>query len=211
MEPTSFARQTAVKCSISDLLEGKYFVQEGFDPNFILTKYGRISRANIMGIIVAVESSNSFVLDDGTGMIPARSFEQKISIPNVGSIVNVIGRPRVFNNEIFLSFEIVKKIESSDWIDVRKKELSIRKAVARDFEGEEEGSLMTGLPKDDYHAKSDLILETIRKKDSGNGLSAADVKKNLPELAGNDVEKVIETLMRDGEIFECSPGKVKVL
>jgi len=121
MEKASFNRQTAIKCSVKDILEGKYILQEGFEPNYVSTDYGRVSRANLIGAVVGIESKTAFVFDDGSGMIRVRFFEENITLPEVGTLLNVIGRPRMFNNELYIQPEISKHLQDPKWIGIRKK------------------------------------------------------------------------------------------
>ncbi len=68
-------RQVAFKVRIKDIIDGKYIVEEGWQPNYIITCSGeKISRVNIIGTIVLKSDEEnlnykSVVLDDGTGKI----------------------------------------------------------------------------------------------------------------------------------------------
>ena len=115
-------RETAKICRISDLLEGIYITQEGWQPNYVKTAIGNISRANIMGTVVSVEDTKNFLFDDGTGKILVRSFEKEHAVLP-GQHLFIIGRPRNYNNDLFLSPEILKPITDPLWIDVRKEQL----------------------------------------------------------------------------------------
>ena len=119
-----FKRETAIKCHIKDLLDGRFIKREGWEPSYIETKRGNISRVNIIGAIIKKEGE-VLILDDGTGQIIIRSFEQdnKIAKTNVGEIQLIIGRPREFGDEKYIVPEIIKKIENSSWIMYRKLEL----------------------------------------------------------------------------------------
>ena len=73
-------RQIAVKLRISEIKEGDYVMEEGWKPNYLLTKKGeKVSRVNLMGVVLDKEESGSMfnlVLDDGSGKIIVRSFEE---------------------------------------------------------------------------------------------------------------------------------------
>src|SRR3989338_4303368 len=128
-------RQVAVICCVKDILEGEYKREEGWLPNYILTKSNyKVSRTNIIGVVIEVNlfepgknSYSQIILDDGSGRISARLFEEfdKLRGINVSNIVLVIGRPREFGNEKYLLLEIIKKIDDKRWADVRKLELSM--------------------------------------------------------------------------------------
>ncbi|MDY6769548.1 MAG: hypothetical protein SVU88_01100, partial [Candidatus Nanohaloarchaea archaeon] len=58
--PESRERLTARKIRIDDLKQGRYYEQEGFDPNYLLTPHGlSVSRSRVLGTVV-----DTFVNDD---------------------------------------------------------------------------------------------------------------------------------------------------
>jgi len=96
LESTSTTRETAKICSIDDLLAGELIVQEGWKPNYVLSHSRKLSRVNIMGIIVEKTSPFNFLFDDGTGTILVIDFNntKQSAQTKVGDPVLVIGRPR---------------------------------------------------------------------------------------------------------------------
>jgi molecular chaperone DnaK (HSP70) len=51
-------------------------------------------------------------------------------------------------------------------------------------------------------------MEYIRKKDEGTGVEIEDIVKNSKVPS---TEEIIESMLKEGEIFENLPGKVKIL
>ena len=49
---TEKKRLTALKTSIGPIIKGKYIAQEGFEPNFVQTEHGRLSRVRVLGTVV---------------------------------------------------------------------------------------------------------------------------------------------------------------
>ena len=48
-------RQVAIICCVKDILEGEYKREEGWLPNYVLTKSNyKVSRANMIGVVVEV-------------------------------------------------------------------------------------------------------------------------------------------------------------
>ena len=227
-------RQTAFKVRISDLLNGKYVVQNGWEPNYMLANGKNISRANIMGVVVSKQSNELsqneiLILDDGSGRISARSFEERNFFHiKVGDIVLLIGRPREYNGEIYIVPEIVKALDNKGWVNVRNTELGIVKAIdARNEMAETintEKNLGTGIDRDygndlvieeqidseedDIHEASpaEKIMSCIKNLDNGDGADFGEVAKNV-----DDAEKIINDLLKRGDIFELRPGKLKLL
>ena len=116
-------RQTAYKCSIKDLNYGIFTKRPGWESSYVMTEHGDFSRVNIIAVIVS-KDGNSMTLDDGTGQIDARVFDENIKIDNldIGNIILTIARPREYNNKIFLAVEMIKPLNNIGWINYRKKE-----------------------------------------------------------------------------------------
>jgi hypothetical protein len=205
------SRATAYKVPVLAILNGKY-VKEGeeFSPNYVLFGDKKISRVNLIGFVVSSENSgNSFELDDGTGKINVRAFEQMPQIRNlvIGDIVNLIGRIREFGNERYIVPEIVKKT-TQEWMMVRKKENGLIKADAAEEIKEDISEEIVDLPADSILACRDKILQFVRDHDSGKGV---DTEEIIKDAKISNCEKVVEDMLKEGEIFETMPGIVKVL
>jgi len=67
-------RQTAFKCTISQITQGKYIVQQGWEPNYIVLNDEKISRINLIAVVVQKEGS-VLTVEDGTGKIEVRLFQ----------------------------------------------------------------------------------------------------------------------------------------
>ncbi|RJQ17966.1 hypothetical protein C4573_00870 [Candidatus Woesearchaeota archaeon] len=184
-------RQTAYICKIGELLKGRFIKGEGFEANAVLTEHATIARANILGVVVH-EETNAFMLDDGTGRVLVKSFEPLHEVPALGDVVQVIGKPRVYNDQFFIFPEIVKKIIDKRWIAYRQRVLELREKKVQRTDVE-------AMPLNQQ------IISFIKKNDAGNGVSLTDLK-----VLG-DTDKMILQLLADGEIFEVKPGYVKVL
>lgn len=196
-------RQTAFKVLISDLINGNYIIQEGWIPNYIQVKDKQISRINLMAAVIDKQSSESLItltLDDGSGNIQAKTFNEdikKLQDINIGDFILIIGRPRKYNEQLFIAVEIAKKINPA-WGKVRKIELPqektplkiVEEPVEEDIKGE--------------------IYTIIKKIDSGNGAEISEVLKmsNLNEQQG---EELINDLLKQGEIYENRPGYLKTI
>lgn len=206
-------RQTAYKIRIKDILNFKYIKTEGFAPNYLEANDREISRINIMGVVVQKSEINNYkilTIDDGTGKISARVFENDVLLDkiNVSDIVLIIGRPREFSSEKYILIETIKKIDSG-WAKVRKLELkeSIVNSkpppnddiIASNNEDSAEEVVATN--------STNEIVKLIKELDKGNGVSVEDIpSKNI-----KDIDKIIDMLLKEGDIFEIKPGRLKVL
>lgn len=201
----SFKRQTAVKVYLKELLSGTYVAQEGLEPNIIKTGRGSIARINIIATVVAREvlgDSVSFLLDDGTGRILARTFESQASVPEiaVSNVVLCIGRPRQYGTELYLVPEILRKV-SMQWAEHRKRELGPIIPLAEQPEKERSVEELES-------SVAGRLVKMISTMDQGDG---ADVEAVIRESRLPHAEQLMERLLMRGDIFQIKPGRVKVL
>lgn len=219
-------RQVAVKVSIGVLTSGKYVKQEGMLPNYvILGDDSKVSRVNLVGVVVSASDDTGFksvVVDDGTGKVSARAFEQNASLDSlkIGDCVLVIGRPREFGGSIYVLPEIVRVITDTRWLEVRKLELEKNKIpiVPRpDSEipaGESkevvEEDINNSVEEEFVGAASinSIVCDVIKRLDRGDG---ADFDEVVKQSSSPEAESTVLSLLKNGDIFEVSPGKLKVL
>jgi len=204
MENIDNKRKIAKKVYVKDLVSGTYIKRPGWEPSGVLTKYGEITRVNLIGLIVSLEETEntiSFLLDDGSGNITIRAFEKPNLILGVGDLVRVVGRVRENNSEIFVVPEILKKT-TKKWYDVHSLELKQQKKTSINLpvEESEEEAIETG--------PYQKILNVLAILDKGSGVDIQDIINNLKL---DNCETLIRNLIEEGEIFEITPGRVKVL
>lgn len=214
-----FQRNTAKICKIKELINGNFIQKEGWEPSYIITEYDKISRVNIVGVVVSKESATSCIVDDGSAKVVVRSFTSEISA-DVGQIVRVIGKPRLFNKELFINAEIIKIIKNKKWVDYRKKELSLRtkkdfnepEFSVEDIKEKEEVKPDKEIKKNEVIKKNvsnaEIIINLIEKLDSADG---ADFEEVIKKSKIDNAEELIKNLMEEGEIFQIKPGKLKVM
>jgi len=201
MEEQSFQRQTAVKVRIKDILSSDYKKNEGFNPNYVEVNSVKISRVNIIGVLLEkydFDNQKGLLVDDGTGRISMRSFENLKNFDDfsVGDVVLVIGRPREFSEEKYVLVEIIKKIEPL-WAKLRSKELN---GVISELKPDEvlNEKVVENNPKEE-------LIKLIKKFDSGNGALIEEIS------VGENSDDIIKSLLRNGDVFEIKPGRLKVL
>jgi len=204
-------RQTAYKVRVKDILNSKYTKTEGSASNYLELDGKKISRVNVMGVIVQkleLDNYKTIMMDDGTGRISTRVFEENMLLDkvDVGDIVLIIGRPREFSSEKYIIIETIKKINPI-WAKVRK--LEFEKNVIK---GDVFSNNVTSDNENITEEIIDLtptnkIVKLIREFDKGNGVSIEELSsKNI-----KDMDKIIGMLLKEGDIFEVRPGKLKVL
>ncbi|HLD37496.1 MAG TPA: OB-fold nucleic acid binding domain-containing protein, partial [Candidatus Nanoarchaeia archaeon] len=123
-------RQTAYKIRIGDLAKGKEIFEDG-RMRFVELGDRQIYRVNIIANIIERFLSEgerrflSFTIDDASGQVRMRVFGDDIdrfTDITQGNTVRVIGTLRNFNNETYISPEIIKIVDPRHLL-VRKLEL----------------------------------------------------------------------------------------
>jgi len=225
-----YERLTAIKSAIKEINNGDYYKLEGWDPNYILSPYGRqLSRVNVIGVLTQKNMTEDMELqginvDDGTGSVMLRTFESMsiFSGLEVGDVIQIIGKPREFNQTRYIVPEIITKV-SKDWLILRK--LELERDLGADFQNTPSKINITQPPQreetptptvdnttknEDTSATNvfDRIMSHIKENDAGDGIDIEDIKESI-NIPG--CEEKIQELLKLGEIFEVRPGRVKVL
>lgn len=218
MEINQYNRQPAIKITINELLKYKLILDQE-RQSYLLNHENKIFRLNLMGVILKKEeigSITNFYLDDGTAQIIIRLFEEKEHFKklNIGDAIIIIGKLRVYNKEKYVSPEIIKKINSL-WLKVRS--LEFKNAIKIDYEEEKLEELT--IKKEQFDLKEENIEEDqslpfqkisrlIKELDQGEGVLIEEI---LEKSLLNETEELLEKMMEKGDIFQISPGKVKIL
>jgi len=209
-------RQIAEKLWIADLKAGQYIKEEGLRPNYVLLKNDhKVSRVNLVGTVVSNNNDMGYrdvCIDDGSAKISVRAFEQMPAMDalSIGDTVFVIGRPREYGQEIYVLPEIIKKISNMKWLEVRQLELKKNKVVEAEPDLPEEVAVpeQDAVEEDVVEDKGvGAVKEAIKSLDSGSGAGYEEIIKK----AGPDAERIISNLLKNGDAFEVSPGKLKLL
>lgn len=206
-------RLTAQKCTIKDIICGKYNAQDSLSPNHVLTEDGRkLSRVHILATAVSTYISDDgkygfIVLDDGTGMIRLKAFQDTALIKKAkkGDILDVIGRTRQYNDETHIYPEIIKRINDPNCETLRKIELV--KMISEQKSKSEIILTEAKKHKDVEELKKELETRNIKTEDIENVLGAQSVREEKEEKEGGETDtkaaksivlKAIEELDKGG-------------
>ena len=218
-------RATAYHIPISTLHSGTYQQsQEEYSPSHILSGDQKISRVHLMGVIVSqdatAEQLSSLILDDSKGEVTVRNFDRCVinEALAIGDFVSVIGNIREYQNDRYVVGEIIKK-QPSAWIKLHQhRSQKFNTPIASTATSTTESSVspeaisLDDIPAietkpvgaiDDYTT----VLSYIQKQDSGEGV---EVESLLSHFSLPD-ESLIEQMLKEGELFENKPGRVKSL
>ena len=209
-EEQQFKRHIAYKLRIGDILIGKPVVDE---ERFSFLEFGdkKIVRINILGNIVdRYESAGRdegrkyvfLTLDDGSGQIRLKIFGddyEKFKDVVQGQTVVVIGVLRHWNNETYISPEIIREMDPR-YLLVRKLEIEKDKAInAKPVE------------KAQIVAIKDKILELIKNSEENNGIEVDEITQKFHETPQTIINQEIQKLLEEGIVFEPRPRKIRWL
>lgn len=209
-------RQIANKVWICDIINSNFVKKEGWEPSYIEVGDKNISRVNIISTVVGKfvsEDGNyaNLTLDDGTETIRVKAFGpdvSKILVSNIGDIIQFIGKVKKYEDEIYVSPEVIRVLDDPNWLIVRKLELKSPKKQAEEAKSSKEKKEET--EEETVEDDSTDLIQIIRKLDKGEG---ASIDKVI-EKSGLDIEEAknfLFSLLKRGEIFEPKKGKLKVL
>jgi RPA family protein len=199
---TQFQRATAYKLRIGDVLAGKPSL-DGERFNFLELGDRQIIRVNIVANIIEKYQSEekkyvSFTIDDASGQIRIKIFGddiEKFAEIGQGDTVTIIGMLRLYNNELYISPEIIKP-QDPRYLLVRKLEL------------EKETPKQTS--KEETKAVKDRIIDMIKQAEQEGGIDTDKLImeiKSPPEIINQEITKLLE----EGLVYEPRPGKIRYL
>jgi RPA family protein len=207
MPEGQFKRNVAYKFRIGDVLLGKP-IFDGERFSFLELGDKKIIRVNIIGNIIDKYESEGerkyifFTLDDGSGQIKIKCFGDdvlKFKDVSQGQTVLVIGVLRNFNNETYLSPEIIKE-QDTKYLLIRK--LETEKERSKNSQPMERNQIV---------AVRDRILDKIKEAENNGGIETDKVIMDLRDVSPSIIHQEIKKLLEEGIIFEPQPGKIRWL
>ncbi len=220
-------RNPAKKLWIKDIVNAEF--HRGTDANYIVTPLGeRATRVRVLATVVDKrigEKVGHILLDDATETIRVRAFNEQIELiakVNVGDIVEVIGKVKEYDNEIYINPEIVRVVNDPNYELLRRLELTIK-----DYELKkklkEEKEVWTikeekieksprEEPKEEYEDRMEqlkmIVLNLIEELDTGDGVKYITLLEKT-KLSEEELEDVLTELMNEGSIYEPTLGRFK--
>ncbi|VVB82416.1 OB-fold nucleic acid binding domain protein [uncultured archaeon] len=202
-----FKRNVAYKFRIGEILIGKPIL-DGERFSFLELGDKKIIRVNIIGNIIDKYESEGerkyvfFTIDDGSGQIKLKCFgdeAERFKNAIQGQTVLVIGNLRSFNNEVYISPEIIKE-QDTKYLLLRKLELE-----------RDKNKNTAPMQKDQVFAVKDRILGLIKDAEKEGGIEVDSIIMNLRDASPEIINQELRKLLEEGIIFEPRPGKVRWL
>ena len=177
----------------------------------------RIHRVRLLGNVenVAVSTIVSFELD---GVI-IKDFEKKAEDIEQGDFVDVIGRIGEYEGSKYIALEVYKKRneDKEKWKELRTLEIEKTRKYLEDeessnYEAKDESSSITEEVLGDIYGdeeidQKDIVLNIINENDEISYEELLE-KTGIDE---KDLDKIVEELIEDGEIYEPKTGTYRIL
>ncbi|MEK6918908.1 MAG: OB-fold nucleic acid binding domain-containing protein [Nanoarchaeota archaeon] len=214
-------RNVAFKLKIGDILRGQPITDPGNLDNsgnprfkFLDLDHKEIIRVNIVANVVDKFSSegekqySTLTIDDASGQLRLKMFGDDVlrfEAINPGDTVMVIGLCRFFNNEVYLSPEIIT-IKDPRYLLVRKLELEGTSSAALTTST----SQATNHNKEEVLAVKDQIIKMIKDAEEFGGIDAEKMIMTIKapkEIIDQEIKKMLE----EGLAYEPRPGKLRYL
>ena len=224
-------RQTAYKVWIADIINGEYTNPPGeWEPSYIQVREKRVSRVNIVANVVSKyqnEDSSyiSLTIDDGSDNVQLKAWNEDtkpLEKANIGDTILTISRVRQYNDQIYLVPEIVRKLEKPEWLVLRKKELiseygerkqqetTIKETTQETPQENPQPVIEEETIQDTSSSERQKLLNIIEEHDEGEGVEIHQIVEVL-KMDEQGTQSIIQDLLKEGEIFEIKPGKVKLI
>jgi len=211
VQENQYKRNTGYKFRIGDVLIGKP-VMNGERFSFLELGDKKVMRVNLVGNIVDKYESGDdkkylfLTLDDGSGQIKLKTFgddSEKFKEVSQGQTVVVIGVLRYWNNEIYVSPEIIKEVDS--------KYLLLRKLETEKNRMHQPSAPPSSNDKEEVVAIKDRIMNLVKSAEESGGIELENLISKLKDFSPAIINQEIQKLLEEGIIFEPRPGKIRYL
>ena len=136
-------------------------------------------------------------------------------------MVVVVGKVKEYNNQVYVTPEIVKNLDNPLWLKVRKLELSktfgepvrVITEVAKDSKEEDEDRMQVVEEKvtnENIQSGREKVFNIIESLDKGEGVHLTDIIVNSG-IAEGDIENLVNDMIKEGEIFEIQKNKLRIV
>lgn len=239
--------EPAKKVRALEVVNSKFFLGDSkrMQLNYVITPLGqKVSRANLVGAVVDKFVSDdgrysTLTLDDGSEAIRVKAFGKDIKIfdgVEPGDLILVIGFVKQYANEIYITADLVKKVELNyevlrrlevlDNLNTQKKIVEHIRQFAANATRDEVKEYMrkVGIDSDAPEDVLDNVLDAILEKkeadyspkilgiieqlDEGEGVEISKIFETC-DLPDRETERALNSLLASGRIFEPSIGKFK--
>jgi len=198
-----FKRNVAYQFRVGQILGGEK-VFEGERMRSVRIHGKNVVRVNLIANVIdkyiqeGEKKYGNLTLDDATGQIRVKVFGDEIANLNEfsqGDTLVVIGLLRSWNDEIYLTPEIMRKVDPR-YLLIRKLEVEMN--APKEVDREKVAQL------------KDKILTMVRDGEKDGGVDVDKIileLKESPDVINGEIKKLLE----DGIVYEPRPGKLRYL
>lgn len=179
----------------------------------------------------------SILIDDSSGQIQVRAWKEDIGLLDfeVGQVVQIVGRLAEYNEVIYVRPEITQKIKDFN-LETLHKALLLKRygkpqiamsswnTTTQTTDNDSQQKEETAKEVDTETVVEEKITEEKIKENSPrknilklieemDGVEGADVGEIVQKsgMSENQVQEIMDDLLKNGEIFMLRPGRVKIL
>lgn len=211
---------------------------DGTQPSYLLTPWGeQVTRVRVMGTVVDkfIREDQSYAtlrIDDGSETISLRAWQEtakELNRFNLGEIIDVVGRVREFNGEIYLIPEMIIRVENPNWELVRELEIiamrrgALAAGVKPKFVKQEPRELNITAPRETVETAETeeeplpIVPDELKKKvaiaieklDTGSGVEPIKIANEL-NLSLAQINDALRVMFVEGDVFEPTTGKFRL-
>lgn len=211
---------------------------DGTQPSYLLTPWGeQVTRVRVMGTVVDkfIREDQSYAtlrIDDGSETISLRAWQEtakELNRFNLGEIIDVVGRVREFNGEIYLIPEMIIRVENPNWELVRELEIiamrrgALAAGVKPKLVKQGPRELNITAPRETVETAETeeeplpIVPDELKKKvaiaieklDTGSGVEPIKIANEL-NLSLAQINDALRVMFVEGDVFEPTTGKFRL-
>ncbi|PIN88825.1 hypothetical protein COU60_05370 [Candidatus Pacearchaeota archaeon CG10_big_fil_rev_8_21_14_0_10_34_76] len=203
MADQEFKRHIAYKLRAGDILSGK-IILDGERFKFLELDNKQVVRINLIANVVDKfiqddeKKYGNLTLDDATGQIKIKAFGddiEKLKEYIQGDTIQIIGLLRSWNNEVYITPEIIKK-RVPQYLLLRKLEIEKNKPKMPE--------------KSELNDLREKIIQDVKQNEEKGGIDIEKIildLKQSPEIINSEIKRLLE----EGIVYEPRPGKLRYL
>jgi hypothetical protein len=204
-------RWTAYKIHPEEVLNNE------FSEKALIVDGNRIYKVRLMGEVKNINDSSNTIFFEIDG-VSIRDFDKKSKDIEEGDFVDIIGRVGEYESTKYVALDICKKITSNEtlykWKELRALEIEkTRKYMEDEEEFQYQSKQSTSAEEEvleDLYESNDMKNEVIDAIKENDGISYDKLLESV-NIDEGELDKILEELIDDGEIYEPTSGIYKEL
>jgi hypothetical protein len=204
-------RWTAYKIHPEEVLNNE------FSEKALIVDGNRIYKVRLMGEVKNINDSSNTIFFEIDG-VSIRDFDKKSKDIEEGDFVDIIGRVGEYEGTKYVALDICKKITSNEtlykWKELRALEIEkTRKYMEDEEEFQYQSKQSTSAEEEvleDLYESNDMKNEVIDAIKENDGISYDKLLESV-NIDEGELDKILEELIDDGEIYEPTSGIYKEL